>query len=224
MAYENYNFISWTDGTPLSSARLAQMSTNIEQVRDVIDVKPFGMLSFNQSTAQIVYANTNFTENEVIFLQDDTGTGGSDKRVNILENRYYKVTVNVPTISVLNAGCEDSKYVINIYNGLNLLDNGRSKIGSWEFTPHTFSFINVANGSANISNEAIKSNVYLSKMAGGTYSVVGVSNVGTPLNNQTFFLTVSRSAGANTNNAPAWRIEGSASSPVQIYVEDVGGA
>jgi len=221
MAYENYNFVSWTDGTPLSSARLAQMSTNIEQVKDVIDDKALGVLSFNELTTQATYANTNFTENEVIYLKDDTGTGGSDKRVAILENRYYKVTVNIPAISVLNAGCEDSKYVINIYNGLSLADAGRQKIAYWEVTPHTFSFINVASSSANIANEAIKSATYPSKIAGGTYSVIRTT--GTALTNQSFFLSVSRSAGANTNNSPAWRIEGNASAPIQIYVEDAGG-
>ena len=221
MAYENYNFVSWTDGTPISSTRLAQMSTNIEQVKDVIDDKAFGVLSFNQLTTQANYASNNFTENEVLYLKDDTGTGGSDKRVTISENRYYKITVNIPAISVLNAGCEDSKYVINIYNGLSLADAGREKIAYWEVTPHTFSFINVASGSAVIANEAIKSATYPSKIAGGTYTVVRTT--GTALTNQSFFLTVARSAGANTNNAPAWRVEGNTSAPVQIYVEDAGG-
>ena len=221
MAYENYNFVSWTDGTPISSTRLAQMSTNIEQVKDVIDDKAFGVLSLNELTTQANYASNNFTENEVIFLKDDTGTGGSDKRVTIFENRYYKITVNIPAISVLNAGCEDSKYVINVYNGLSLSDAGTQQIAYWEVTPHTFSFINVASGSADIANEAIKSATYPSKIAGGTYSVVRTT--GTALTNQSFFLTVARSAGANTNNAPAWRVEGNASAPIQIYVEDAGG-
>jgi len=221
MAYENYNFVSWTDGTPLSSARLAQMSTNIEQIKDVIDDKALGVLSFNELTTQVVYASNNFSENEVLYLTDDTGSGGSDKRVTILENRYYKVTVNIPAISVLNAGCEDSKYVINVYNGLNIADTGKEKIAYWEVTPHTFSFINVASVAANINNEALKSATYPSKIAAGTYSVVRVT--GSALTNQSFFLTVARSAGANTNNSPAWRIEGNSSAPIQIYVEDAGG-
>ena len=222
MAYENYNFVSWTDGTPLSSTRLAQMSTNIEQVKDVIAPKPLGILSFNQLTTQVSYASSNFSENEVVYLRDDTGAAGSDNRVFISENRYYKVTVNIPAISVLNAGCEDSKFVISVYNGLDLADAGKEKITYWEVTPHTFSLINVASVAANINNEALKSSTYPSKIAAGTYSVVRVT--GTALTNQSFFLTVARSAGASTNNPPAWRIEGNSSAPIQIYVEDVGGA
>lgn len=221
MAYENYNFVSWTDGTPISSTRLAQMSTNIEQVKDVIDDKALGVLSFSQSTALANYASNNFSENEILYLKDE-GVGGTDKRVTISENRYYKITVNIPTITVLGAGCEDSKYVINIYNGLNIADSGKVKIAYWEVTPHTFSFINVASGSANISNEAVKTATYHSKIAAGTYSVLKVTG-GVAETNQSFFLTVTRSAGANTNNAPAWRIEGTASSPIQLYVEDAGG-
>lgn len=223
MAYENYNFVSWTDGTPITSLRLAQMSTNIEQVKDVIDDKALGVLSMNELTTQspnsIGYSG--FTENEILFLRDDSGTGGSDKRVTISENRYYKVIVNIPAISVLNAGCEDSKYVINVYNGLSLADTGKQKLAFWEITPHTYSFVNVASGAANIANEAIKTTTYPSKIGSGTYSVL--KTTGLTLNSQSFFLTIARSAGANTNNAPNWRIEGNASAPIQIYIEDAGG-
>ena len=83
-------------------------------------------------------------------------------------------------------------------------------------------FRSVASVAANINTEALKSSTYPSKIAAGTYSVVRVT--GTALTNQSFFLTVARSAGASTNNPPAWRIEGNSSAPIQIYVEDVGGA
>ena len=97
MAYENYNFVSWSDGTPITSLRLSQMSTNIEQVKDVIDDKASGVLKFNQLTTQSPNATgySDFTEHEVIYLKDESGTGGSDRRVSIAENRYYKIIVNI---------------------------------------------------------------------------------------------------------------------------------
>lgn len=222
MAYENYSFVSWTDGTPITSTRLGQMSTNIEQVKDVIDDKAQGILKMNESTSTLPNSTgySGFAENPVIYLKDESGTGGSDRRVTISANRYYKVTVNIPSISVLNAGSEDSKYVINMYNGTDL-GNSPAKIASWEVTPHTYSYINVASAAANIANEALKTTTYVSKIAGGTYSVL--KTTGSALTNQSFFLTVTRSAGANTNNAPNWRIDANATSPIQIYVEDVGG-
>lgn len=222
MAYENYNFVSWSDGTPLTGTRLAQMSTNIEQVKDVIDDKAQGVLRMNELTSVTPNSTgySNFTENEIIYLKDESGTGGSDRRVTIGENRYYKITVNIPSISVLNAGCEDSKYVINLYNGTSLA-NSPTKIAYWEITPHTYSLVNTAGATANIANEALKTSSYPSKIASGTYSVLKTTS--TAQTNQSFFLTVARSAGANTNNAPNWRVDATASSPLQIYVEDVGG-
>jgi hypothetical protein len=224
MAYENYNFVSWSDGTPISSVRLSQMSTNIEQVKDVVDDKASGVIKFNQLTTQVPNATgySTFVENEVIFLKDETGTGGQDRRVSISGNRHYKITVNIPAIGVLRPGAEDSTYAINLYNGLNLADTSKVKLASWEVTPHTFSFINVAAVAlANISNEAIKSNTYPSKIGAGIYTVL--KTTGTALTNQSFFLAVARVIGANSNNAGNWRIEGSATAPIQIYVEDAGG-
>jgi len=224
MAYENYNFVSWTDGTPITGARLSQMSTNIEQVKDVIDDKATGVLRMNEITSLVPNSTgyATFTETEIIYLKDQSGTGGSDRRVTIAENRYYKITVNIPAISVLSAGAEDSKYVISVYNGTSLADSGKQKLAYWEVTPHTYSLLNVSTGlPANIANEAVKSNTYPSKIGLGTYSVL--KTTGSSLTNQSFFLTVARTAGANTNNAPNWRIEGNASAPIQIYVEDAGG-
>ena len=51
MAYENYTFVSWTDGTPITGDRLAQMSTNIDQVKDATDDKPYGLLKFKTVTS-----------------------------------------------------------------------------------------------------------------------------------------------------------------------------
>ena len=57
MAYENYTFVSWSDGTPITSERLAQMSMNVEQVRDANDNKPNGILSFEEITSGTLVSN-----------------------------------------------------------------------------------------------------------------------------------------------------------------------
>jgi hypothetical protein len=214
MAYENYNTVAWSDGSPITSLKLAQMSTNTQQVKEVVDDKATGVLVFSQSTSQVPNATgySNFTDNQIIALS-------ANANISISENRYYRITVNVPAITVLGAGAEDSRYVINIYNGSN---TSGSKIASWDVTPHTFSLINVATGTANIANEAVKSNSYPSRIGSGTYSVLQ-STAGGALTNQNFILSVQRVQGLSANNAPAWRIEGSATAPIQIYLEDVGG-
>jgi len=222
MAYENYLFLSWTDGTPITGGRLAQMSTNIEQVKDVVNDKATGVLKFKNEVAQqpnsVGYSD--FVEHEIIFLKDESGTGGSDNRVNIDANRYYKVVLNIPTISVMNAGSEDSKYTVNIYSGLGLA-NSPTKIGWWEFTPPPYTYINTAAGAANIANEILKTSTYHTKIGGGTFSIL--KSTPTALTNQSFFATVTRTQGVSSNNAPNWRIEANAICPIQIYVEDAGG-
>ena len=226
MAYENYNFVSWSDGTPISSLRLSQMSTNIEQVRDVVDDKASGVIKFNQLTTQVPNATgySTFVENVIISLKDESATSGQDRRVSISENRHYKVTVNIPAIGILRPGAEDATYIIRLYKGVYLADTGNTKIATWEVTPHTYSLINLANvaqANANISHHALKSNTYPSKIGAGTYTIL--TTTGAALTNQSFFLTVARLIGANSNNAGNWRIEGSATAPIQIYVEDAGG-
>ena len=67
MAYENYSFVSWTTGTPITGDRLSQMSTNIEQVKDATDDKPQGILKFKQIS---VNSNTfsDYNEHELVNL------------------------------------------------------------------------------------------------------------------------------------------------------------
>jgi len=70
MAYENYSFVSWTDGTPISSDRMAQMSMNIEQVRDFNDSKPAGVLQFIEVTTANVVANIQDLRKRVVDLEN----------------------------------------------------------------------------------------------------------------------------------------------------------
>lgn len=232
MAYENYNFVSWSDGTPISSLRLSQMSTNIEQVKDVVDDKASGIIKLNQVNTNATLTFTNFgVENAIVSLKDETSTGGQDRRVSIGENRYYKITVNIPSINVADVGNEDSKFIISLYNAATIVGN-TGKIASWEVTPHTFSYINVAAATgnnatnlranmANISNEAIKLAAYPSKIGAGVYTIVRTTS--TAITNQSFILSVQRAQGLSNVNLPSWSLITTVTSPIQIYVEDAGG-
>lgn len=219
MTYENYLFVSWTDGTPLTGTRLAQMSTNIEQVKDVIDDKATGVIKMVEYTSATI-SFSDFTEHEVGYLRDESSSGGADRRISIGANRYYRMMVNIPSISVTAAGGEDCKYVINAYQGANVADTGKLLLGSWEVTPAPFTYINLALGAASLTNVAIKGS-YPSKLGAGSYSVL--KSTTTALVNQNFFVSVTRSQGASPANPTNWRVDASATSPIQIYVEDVGG-
>jgi hypothetical protein len=222
MAYENYNFVSWTDGSPLSSSRLGQMSINIEQVKDVVDDKAQGILKLNQLTSQLPNSTgySDFEEYEIIALKDESGDLGPDRRVTIAENRYYKVSVNIPAITVKGRGAEDSRYMINLHEGFGLADTNRNRIGSWEVSPHPFGFYDVS-GDVNANTITVKSNSYPTKIAAGLFSVVQATTVA--ITNRSFFVSINRITGANTVNAPRWVVEANAEAPLQFYVEDAGG-
>lgn len=224
MAYENYLFVSWTDGTPLTGTRLAQMSTNIEQVKDVVDDKATGVIRLNEVTSAVPNTTpgyTDFAEHEIIYLRDDSTTGGSDRRVSIGANRYYKVNVNIPSIAILAAGGEDAKYTLNVYSGANIADSGKLLLGSWDVSPPPYTYINVATLAPVIGSEILKTTTYPTKLGAGTFSIV--KSTTTAVINQSFFASVARTVGASSNNATGWRVDAGVTSPIQFSVEDAGG-
>lgn len=226
MAYENYNFVSWSDGSPLSSNRLGQMSINIEQVKDVVDDKAQGIIKMNQIESQSPNATgySNFITvgvqgNEIIYLKNESPTG-PDRRVSIADNRYYKLTVNVPAITIKGRGAEDSRYVIAIWEGTGFAEPNLL-LASWEVSPAPYGFFDVS-ANANVSTLSVKTTSYPTKIGAGVYSVVQ-STASQAITNKSFFVSIGRLPGANSNNAPNWVVEANSSSPLQFYVEDVGG-
>lgn len=218
MAFENYFYVPWSQGTPVSTQRLSQMSLNIEQVRVASIDKAGGILQMNSVTANSTSWNDFANAHSFIDLKDNTSTGGVDQRVTIDTYRYYKVVLNMPALIVQGPGCEDSTFRIEIVNNTSGTAN---VIAGWRVVPPTFSYLNVAAATANIANEAVKSNTYVTYIGAATYSIVQTS--GTGANVQVFYAQISRDAGANTNNSPAFSIFANAASPIQLYVEDAGG-
>jgi hypothetical protein len=214
MAYENYNFVSWTTGTPITGERLGQMSTNIEQVKDATDDKPQGILRFKQSSVTST-TYSDFTEHELIALEDE---GGSDNRVSVNGNRYYKLVVNFPGFRIKGRGTENSTYRVNVYQGE--FGGANTLVTRWTFTPHIFAFYNTA-AEANTTTVSVKATGQDTIIGSGTHSYVLSSN-SSGLVNESFFVTVDRTSTANTTNAPSYDIPASISS-IQFYVEDTGG-
>jgi hypothetical protein len=223
MAYENYVQVSWTDGTPISSDRLQQMSTNIQQVKEATDDNPKGIKKFKSVTSNSA-SFTNFAStNEIIALKDDSGTGGADNRVTISPNRYYRVTLNFTGFVVDAKGAEDAKYIVSIHSGTH--GGVNTMIYSAEFTPNIFAFINVASagGGATISNLTLRNDAYDSRFGAGMHSTVLTSN-SSGFSNQSFFAAVNRIQGASASNAPAYYVPATTSTQeLQLYVEDIGG-
>lgn len=213
MSYENYSFVSWTTGTPMTSDRLQQMSVNIEQVRDANDDKPKGLLKIKQSTTNVVISNTNaFTPLELISLADEGG--GTDNRVTADNNRWLRVTLTFPGFLVNAAGGEDATYYLELNQGQ--YGGVVSKKANFQFNSGALVFVNTATSSASVSNLTIDPN----KLFGaGTYSVVIQS---TGFVNETFHVKAGKVQGVSNNNASGYSIIAS-NSVMQFYVEDIGG-
>ena len=223
MAYENYTFVSWTDGTPLTSERLAQMSLNIEQVRDANDNKPNGLIQLIEITSGQLLSNTIASSQSIIALTNPSG--GTDRRVNADQARYVRVVCSFPGFTVGGQGAEDSMVSLKIYQqvqGGNFYENTAPLI-QWDFTIPAYNYYNVSSNAAITASQLTFKNYPAYNVVGaGVYSFV--LNTGGGLSQQSFSAAVSRDFGASAaTNAPVISVGANATSKCQLYVEDIGG-
>lgn len=214
MAYENYSTVSWTDLTPITSARLNQMSINIDQVKDATNDKPQGIrkLKTINSNISITQANA-LLAHEVVSLKDEGN--GTDNRFTPEIGRYYRLRLSFPGIAVSGAGAEDSTYYLAIKDGV--FGNSNTVIANYRLSSGPGLFVNVASASASVSNISLNPTI---RFGAGTYEYV-FSGDGTP--NKSFFIEVIKVQGASgSNRATAYNVVAS-ETPMQFYIEDVGG-
>jgi len=219
MAYENYSFVSWTAGTPISSDRLGQMSTNIGQVKDATDDNPKGIIKIKTISGTTFGPYSSFnTEHEIISLENEGGAGVNNL-VNVGVNRYYRLTLSFPGISILNAGAEDSTYLITLNEGTTAAP---VVLSTWKATAGPFTFINTAGANATIANEIIKSSSFPTRIGAGTYSTI-FDSTGSGITNKRYYIGITRDDGSTQNNNPTFQILTS-DARMQFYAEDIGGS
>lgn len=214
MAYENYQMVTWSDLTPITSVRLQQMSTNIEQVKDANDDKPKGIqrLKTIQSNVSVPQGNALLAQ-EVIYLKSEGG--GTDNRVTLESGRYYKITLVFPGIAPQSAGNEDSTYYLSLHSGI--FGNSNTALTSYRLKSGPIAFINTSAGAANISNIQLANDT---RIGSGTYTYVLPGN---GAQNQSFFVQVLKVEGASgSNNISAYEVVASETA-MQLFIEDAGG-
>ena len=219
MAYENYSFVFWTPATPITADRLSQMSTNTDQVKAATDDNPKGLIKLKDVTTTSTTFNTVGTAELLIALEDETASNNPNNTVSVAVNRYYKVSLSFPGITILSPGGEDCTFLLSIKSGT---ANASTNISTWKITPPAFTFINNASPPTNISNHALKANSFPTKIGAGTYTKV-LSTGGTAISGQRIFVTIQRDGGASANNPSSFNVVSSAENAMQLYVEDVGG-
>lgn len=223
MAYENYSSVAWSSGTPLTGDRLQQMTTNIQQVKEATDDKPQGVLKYKKiSSTFSPFTDIDGTENLIIALKDETGSGGNDLSVSADGNRFMKLVLTFPGISIQARGAENTRYVLSIKQGT---DTGNivSTLATYYFSPPVYSFIDVSSNANNTSQTVRANGASQGTYVGaGQYSVI-VDTTSAGLSSESYFVSVKREVNSDMTNAPAYRILSGTSAPVEFYAEDAGG-
>lgn len=222
MAYENYRSVSWSSGTPLSGDRLQQMSTNIQQVKEATDDKPQGVIKYNKVTSVATFTDINATENLMVALRDDTGTGGSDLTVSADGNRFVKLVLTFPGISIQARGAENTRYVLSIKQGTDP-GNTLATLATYYFSPPVYTFIDVSSN-ANETSQTVRSNgaAQGTYIGAGQYSTI-IDTTSAGLSSESYFVSIKREVNSNMTNAPSYRILAGAGAPIEFYAEDIGG-
>ena len=216
MAYENYSFVSWSDGTPITGERLAQMSMNMEQIRDANDRKPSGIIQLIQSTTAPIVANVVATNSLVIQLTNPGG--GADQRITIPADRYFRVTCVFPGFEIAAKGAEDSILSLKLFQVASGFD-AASPIMQWDMTPPPHIFYDVtSNANITANQQSYKSQP--TTVGAGVYSAVAQSGGG--LSQQSFSVVVKRTFVSGATNAPQISVGATSAKKLQLYVEDIG--
>jgi len=210
--YTNYAIVSWSDTTPITSVRLNQMSTNIEEVKIANEDKPKGIVKYKITSPSV--SSNNGAENDAYKLLALELSGGDDTRVTLDPTRYYKFTISIPNIQQLSPGGEDGYYTLRIREG-NVANTG-TVLTEWKLSPPIVGFWNNQDGTITISTDlAVNGNIYF---GAGTYTYL---TSGLTKTNQAYIAELQRTNGSTQSaNLPEWGISGGS---LQFYVEDVGG-
>lgn len=214
--YTNYSFVSWSDTTPITSARLNQMSVNTEQVKIVNDDKPKGILKLKESSNNVVNGNAAiFSNTKIIAL---TVEGGEDNRLTTETTRYYRLTFVCPGIQQDDPGGEDGNYNLRFRFG-NTANSG-TIINQFYLSPSVGIYQDVsANAISNsyiiADEQTLRSEIIF---GAGVYSTVFQ---GTGVANESFMVELERTQGSSVNNKTGWTVIGSPK--MQFYIEDIGG-
>lgn len=195
--YTTYSTVSWSDGTPISSDRLQQMSTNSEAIKTTTQTYAKGVLA-RQTNSSTTPATANETTDALPIIEfSQTGAGygiSGDSRVTVGANRLFRITLTIPAVDFVGAfDAGDSQYYFKLVEGSSESD---TQVAQWYFS------------SPEVSTNGMK-------VAGGDYSVLLESSTGKT--SQTYAVFMSRVAGS-----AAYQVFATTTSMIQLTAEDCG--
>jgi hypothetical protein len=167
MGYTTYSTVSWSDGTPISSDRLQQMSTNSEAIKTTTQGYSQGILAFKEISSDVPVSP---------FIVDDTAEPvialDGDNALQVGANRWIKFTFTTPGVKIDTGADEENQYHFRLVAGT---AHGTGTIAEWNF------------GVPDSNGMGAK------QIAGGSYTVVIDSGSG--ISSQVYTLFVKRDGG-----------------------------
>ena len=119
MPYDTYNPISWSDGTPISSDRLQQMSTNSDLIKTTTEAYSQGVLKYAESSTN----SGNITDATATNIISFTG-------LSVGSSRWVKFTFTTPGIKIDDGDDEENQYHFRLVEGTTY---GTGRIAEWNF-------------------------------------------------------------------------------------------
>jgi len=194
--YTTYSTVSWSDGTPISSDRLQQMSTNSEAIKTTTQTYAKGVLARQTKGATIPASPiTDTSANEIVGFSQ-TGTGydiSGDSRLTVGANRLFRITLTIPAVDFAGLDASDNQYYFKLVSGSASSD---TQVAQWYF------------GSPETSSSGMK-------VAGGDYSVLLESSTG--ITSQAYTVFMSRVAGT-----VGYQVFATSTAKIQLTAEDCG--
>ncbi len=192
--YTTYSTVSWSDGTPISSDRLQQMSTNSEAIKTTTQTYAKGVLA-RQEFGTAGSALTDTTADPVIALNDSTTYDrNGDNRLTIGANRLFRITFSIAGVNFGAVEDDQRLYYFRLVEGTS---NSDTMLAQWNFAA---------------PSDATSS----LRVAGGDYSVLLESGA-TGKTSAVYTVFMSREAGTVSYNSYA-----SSTSKKQLTAEDCG--
>ncbi len=194
--YTTYSTVSWSDGTPISSDRLQQMSTNSEAIKTTTQTYAKGVLARQTKGATIPGDPIDDTSANEIIGFSQTGTGydiSGDSRLTVGANRLFRITLTIPAVDFAGLDAGDNDYYFKLVSGSSSSD---TQVAQWYF------------GSPNSATNGMK-------VAGGDYSVLLESSTG--ITSQAYTVFMSRVAGT-----VGYQVYATTTAMIQLTAEDCG--
>ena len=221
MAYETYNPVSWSDGTPITSTRLQQMANNTDLVKTATDDYAQGIIIIRTNSNPYMGGQLGQSANIVNLNLTDIG-GGINYSVSANPSRYIKITFVCPGIKIAQ-GSENEKYSFQLrYSDSGFSGGSGTLLQEWFFGVPGQDLLSknsvTISGSDVLLDTSITPYTTDKQIGGGTYAFV-TSSPANGMTSRSFGIWVTRTG---SGDQASFDIINAGLGQYQMMAEDCG--